>query len=74
MNDSKDQKAAAEPPLDCRVRLLPCPFCGTKPELEKWHTAFKIECKNYKCDVSTMVVGESKKEVALIWNKRVPNA
>lgn len=26
MNDSKDHKAAAEPPLDCDV--MPCPFCG----------------------------------------------
>lgn len=29
MNDSKDRKAAAEPPLDCRVMPLPCPFCGS---------------------------------------------
>ena len=30
MNDSKDRKAAAEPPLDCVVMPLPCPFCGKK--------------------------------------------
>lgn len=34
MNDSKDHKAAAEPPLDCRVSLLPCPFCGKDHALE----------------------------------------
>jgi hypothetical protein len=31
MNDSKDQKAAAEHPLDCLVgRQVECPCCGRK--------------------------------------------
>lgn len=38
MNDSKDHKAAAEPPLDCRVERR----CGT---CKNWHKRDNYACK-----------------------------
>lgn len=40
MNDSKDHKAAAEPPLNCHVMPRPCPFCGCQMRIRSnrdWH-------------------------------------
>lgn len=42
-----DAIAAAEPPLDCRVIPLPCPFCGEKSITVNGGSTFrwvKIEC------------------------------
>lgn len=40
MENSKANEAAAEPPLDCGVRLLPCPFCGKPADMDDPDTLY----------------------------------
>lgn len=51
--------------------LLPCPFCGKTPRMEKdeylWRTDFRVKCS---CGVSTKGSG-SKKVVVKRWNTRI---
>lgn len=61
--------------------LLPCPFCGGKPESEPWHggapTKVMISCSNAEygdedggCSVGPQVTGETPEEAAAAWNRR----
>jgi len=63
--------------------MLPCPFCGSKPELlfiSNDHTKSRkveIKCTNTNCRVKTITAGitADHKQIALwtleIWNRRV---
>lgn len=84
MNDSKDQKAAAGPPLDCRVMPLPCPFCGSTSistydgSTFRWMYAGCDECGAQAGEVRIDTLGtdrEAARSAAQIdaiteWNKR----
>lgn len=66
--------------------LLPCPFCGGKPNIEPWHggkpTKMMISCpgvyansimghgEEVTCETAPMVTGETKKEAIKNWNTR----
>lgn len=53
---------------------LPCPWCGTKPEMRPWHggsvTKQLIGCVSTRCEVSPSVSGETGKEAIRKWNRR----
>ena len=51
------------------IKLLPCPFCGGEPFMDKQGAAFKIICP--RCITVQMI--SIKKETAIeAWNKRKP--
>ena len=59
------------------TKLLPCPFCGVKPELRKHPACDIVECENPSCPVSVSVYqqhpnGDHQKAHMLIaaWNRR----
>jgi hypothetical protein len=80
MENSKDHNAAAEPPLDCKVGLLPCPFCGSQPRMIEEFGRTLIYCAADECSVHPSVnsyfprdrlgAGKTAEE---LWNKRAPN-
>jgi hypothetical protein len=53
---------------------LPCPWCGTKPEMRPWHgggiNKQLIGCVSTRCEVVPSVTGESPKEAISKWNRR----
>lgn len=55
-------------------KLKPCPFCGKKVKLNKWHAldptipVYSIYCP--RCHIGTEG-RDSKKQIKKIWNKRV---
>lgn len=58
-------------------RLLPCPFCGVRPELKQHPLCDIIECENPYCPISVSVLqqhprGDHQKAYMLIaaWNRR----
>ena len=67
--------------------LLPCPFCGGKPNIEPWHggkpTKMMISCpggyansimghgEEVTCETAPMVTGETKKEAIKYTSKSV---
>lgn len=59
------------------MNILPCPFCGSLPAINKRQSGggyWLVECKNSDCNV-IVEVGETDREVALqTWNSRsLPN-
>jgi hypothetical protein len=53
--------------------LLPCPFCGTVPELQPaLHHGFFVGCENPQCPVSpeTTFDAETPEQAAERWNTR----
>lgn len=63
--------------------LLPCPFCGGRPEIQPWHggapTKVMIACSNAEygdeyggCSTGPQVTGETPAEAAAAWNRRTP--
>jgi len=56
------------------AKLLPCPFCGCRPEIVPWHGGPKskrrVECNNQDCDVMPAVCGDNEKVAAKRWNRR----
>lgn len=55
------------------VKLKPCPFCGSKAELQKGDPfggkqRFYVIC--FKCGAAMAGIAESKKEAAEEWNRR----
>lgn len=53
---------------------LPCPWCGTKPEMRPWHGGSvnkkMLGCVSTRCDVSPCITGETAQEAIKKWNKR----
>ncbi|BCH63033.1 hypothetical protein RvVAT039_02490 [Agrobacterium vitis] len=54
--------------------LLPCPFCGDKAQIEKWHGGqpdrHMISCWNTDCDHDPRVIAETRAEAVQKWNRR----
>lgn len=58
--------------------LKPCPFCGSKAEMEPWHGGGPkkqvVSCSNAeghnRCHVQPMVTGETPRQAASRWNRR----
>jgi hypothetical protein len=59
--------------------LKPCPFCGSKAEMQPWHGGGPqkklISCSNTEgrnlCHVGPQVTGETTRQAAARWNYRV---
>ena len=61
--------------MDKQIELLPCPWCGEKPQIQPWHgglpTKVLISCENDEgCAVTPIVSGETPEEAASNWNHR----
>lgn len=58
-----------------KEQLLPCPFCGSTPEIEPWHGGgprkHLISCSNDACRVFPSVTGTTKANAIKWWNRRV---
>ena len=58
------------------IKLKQCPFCGEIPTVEQFvnllkQVKFRIECKNYDCDVNTFTDWYADKYEAIqAWNRR----
>ena len=56
---------------------LPCPFCGTKPTVLQRkcvEMGYLIECHGLNCHINIRTyMGQTKKEVIKMWNKRYQN-
>lgn len=61
-----------------KAGLLPCPWCGTKPDVEPWHrgapTKVMVWCQNENCDVAPGVTSETPTQAASCWNTHVQQA
>lgn len=65
-----------EQQISTEVELLPCPFCGTIPNIYEapnhagavlcW-----IECPNHKCPTSVSTWMDTLKNAVKFWNTRV---
>ena len=56
-------------------KLKPCKSCGSKPQIEKWHSGgcmFMIRCPHPDCPVPVdgYPKGRNLEEVEKEWNKR----
>ena len=53
---------------------LPCPWCGTKPEMQPWHgggpNKQMLSCVSVRCEISPCVTGEPPQEAIRRWNRR----
>lgn len=58
------------------LNLLPCPFCGCAPSIERWHggkpTKRMVSCENDGCFVAPCVCGDNREDAAAKWNARGP--
>ena len=60
------------------VTLLPCPFCGSEPEGQPWHSEHKwfIQCSNseyeypHGCPVGPQMSSETREKAEAQWNMR----
>lgn len=54
--------------------LVRCPFCGSKPQVQKWHGGGPqkrlISCINERCPANPGVTGETPTKAARAWNRR----
>jgi len=59
------------------TELLPCPFCGSVPEMKPWHggrpTKMMVSCENFECSVAPSAIGETPEEAVYVWNRRAPS-
>ena len=55
--------------------LKPCPLCGRKPGIEKWHSGklmYMVKCNNSDCPVpeNSYPTGMDLEKVKEEWNRR----
>ena len=54
--------------------LLPCPFCGSKPDVEPWHggakTKIRVGCVDETCSVQPCCTGQTEAAGRIRWNRR----
>lgn len=57
---------------------LPCPFCGSFPEVEPWHgggpNKHMVSCANDSCHCGPGTTGNTKKQAIDRWNVRTPRS
>lgn len=57
-----------------KLEPLPCPFCGSVPEIWPWHGGAKttrmVLCRGDYCWASPMVLGRTRKIAVQKWNTR----
>lgn len=58
-----------------RAEAHPCPWCGTLPQIIKWHTGpqgYGVECVSPSCHVQPSVfTGDGASKTLARWNRRV---
>ena len=56
--------------------LLPCPFCGTLPQVARGtggggRSVWYVQCANNACDVIVEIASQQTRELAVeLWNRR----
>lgn len=60
------------------AELKPCPFCGSKAEIEHKRKLMTwiVQCSNYSCPASYMIGNdfETEEQAVEMWNRRADNA
>ena len=55
-------------------KLLPCPFCGSQPDVEPWHggprTKVMVSCVDETCAVGPHCTGNTAAVATIKWNRR----
>lgn len=54
------------------MKLLPCPFCGSEPELGSFGRAVTVHCPNENCDVGAETAADTERAAFEQWNRRAP--
>lgn len=54
------------------IKLLPCPFCGTKPAMKKHNglCCVIISCENYGNCINVCAVAGNRLQAVKKWNRR----
>lgn len=50
--------------------LLPCPFCGSEPQLLEEHPFYTVQCTHYYCQAGQIALQNADSAIDR-WNKRV---
>jgi hypothetical protein len=52
------------------IDLLPCPFCGMKPDFMYGGPVVQVVCSNDDCYLSGSWTMKTEEDAAMLWNKR----
>ena len=53
------------------IKLRPCPFCGSKPNIECYGREYWIECKNEDCEAQSGIYLDNVGFAMEAWNRRI---